>query len=128
MTTVAARQIIAEVAARRGVDPRDILRACRKPKVFRARIEVAERLRARGYSSPQIGRCLNKDHTTVLYYLGLLSRKVSDEQKPRWRKPHIRHLARIKMLPPPQPEERQLYLLPYAGAYMKEYHWKERRP
>ena len=117
----AARDIIMEIAELRGVDPHLIVSRCRKNKVFRARVEVAKRLDARGYSSPRIGQILNHDHTTIVFYLGRGKKKPS---RPIWRAPRVRHVRFIKAPPPPKPI--RCYLKPYAGADMTEYQWMER--
>lgn len=119
--TPQARQIISMVAAWRGVDPRKIVGPCRNRRVVLARMEIARQLDARGYSTSRIGAILNKDHTTIVFYLGRGKKKPA---KPRWRKPRIRHLCFIKAKPPPK--MRKFYLVPYAGAYWPEYDWKER--
>lgn len=119
--TPQARAIIKEIAELRGIDPLLIVGRCRKVKVFRARVEVAKRLRARGYSSPRIGEMLNKDHSTVLYYLGHGDYKAT---LPRWHAPKVRHL---RWLAPtrPTPSRCRRYLIPYVGAD-SSYVWKER--
>jgi hypothetical protein len=120
--TPQALTIIKEIAALRGVDPRDITRPCRRKKVFRARIEVAKLLDARGYSTTRIGHILRHDHTTIVFYLG---RGKKQPSVPVWRKPKIRTL-RVIVPPKPAPQVRQLYLKPYAGADMREYCWQRR--
>lgn len=123
-----SQRIIQEVARERGVDPSQLTRPCRIKKVFRARAEVARRLDALGYSTPRIGAVLGHDHTTIFYYLGRGKRKPTPEPAPRWRKPHIAFLSRCKPLPMPEPSKpKRRYLVPYAGAYMPEYEWKEPR-
>lgn len=119
--TPRARAIIAEICALRGVDPRKIVSSCRVKKVFRARMEIAIRLHGCGYSTPRIGRWLNHDHTTILFYLGNGKKKP---QRPIWRAPKVRHVRFIK--PPPPPKPIKFYLKPYAGADMTEYQWTER--
>ena len=57
------------VAAASGVSVADIKGASRTPIVCRARWATMHLMRARGLSTPQIGRALNRDHTTVLYGL-----------------------------------------------------------
>jgi hypothetical protein len=128
--TPQAREIIREVAARRGIDPELITRPGRAKKVFKARAEVAQRLHERGYSACRIGRLLHHDHTTILYYLGRGKfRKVLDlrqpwhkprvrDLRPRWKKPHVETLRRL--------HPSKLYLIPYAGADMTEYEWRPR--
>jgi hypothetical protein len=117
-----ARAIINEIASTRGIDPKLIMGRCRKKKVFRARVEVAERLAAIGYSTPRIGRILNHDHSTIVFYLGRGKKKPST---PVWRAPKVRTLLVIKPEAPPKPRKR--YLKPYAGADWREYQWKEIR-
>ena len=124
--TPQARAIIREVAATCAVTPGNIFTRCRTRAAVHARIEIAKRLRDRGYSTPQIGRVLNRDHTTIVYYLGTAKRTVAPLL---WRKPIIRHLNCAccpwpKQPKPPKPAKR--YLVPYAGAYPPEYDWKER--
>lgn len=63
------RAIILEVAARHGVDPDDLHGPSRLRRICRARWEAMRLLRARGLSSPMIGRMFNRDHTSVLYAL-----------------------------------------------------------
>lgn len=118
--TPQARQIIREVAAKRGLHPLQIVSKSRTRRVFRARVEVAERLYARGcYSSTRIGALLGQDHTTIVYYLGRAKRKPKPEPPPKWRKPHITFLFHYKPpIPPPPPRAKQKPggLIPYAGA------------
>lgn len=130
--TPRARQIIREVATCYGVSPELLVSKCRVHRLLPARIEIAKLLRARGYSTPQIGRIMNRDHTTIVFYLGNLEKVPA---KPRWHRPRIKTIWKAKKptraelladkLVPPR-EKRVLYLRPYAGAYMPEYQWKER--
>ncbi len=117
-----ARAIIEMVATDAGIDPRLIVTRCRKKKIFHARVEVARRLAERGYSTPRIGRILNHDHSTIVFYLGRGKKKPS---RPVWKAPTVRHVRFIK---PPKPPRAKLkfYLKPYAGADWREYQWKER--
>lgn len=125
--TPQARAIIREVAATCAVAPANIFTRCRTRAAVHARIEIAKRLRARGYSMPQIGRVLNRDHTTIVYYLGGAKRTVAPLL---WRKPIIRHLNCFCCREPVEPKVKTKldrgYLVPYAGAYMPEYNWKEK--
>ena len=128
--TPQARAIIREVAASRVVTLAKLIGRCRSARVVHARVEVAKRLRARGYSTPRIGAILNKDHTTIVFYLG------TGKKKPMpllWQKPRIRHLncycnrcyfPTETSVAEPMPTKR--YLVPYAGAYPPEYDKKER--
>lgn len=118
-----ARTIIEMVATERGVDPHKIVSPCRVKKIYRARIEVARRLDARGYSTTRIGAILNHDHTTIVFYLGRGKKKPA---RPIWRTPMVKHVRFIKPRKPPHPKQIRFYLQPYAGADMTEYHWQER--
>ena len=82
-------------------------------------MEVAELLFARGYSMPRIGRVINHDHTTVVFYLGTGKKKPS---KLVWRAPKIRGLKWIK---PKKAVAPKVYVRPYAGADMTDYRWRE---
>lgn len=126
--TPQAREIIREVAASRLVTQKKLIGRCRSARVVHARMEVAKRLRERGYSTPRIGAILNKDHSTIVFYLGTGKKKPLPLQ---WRKPIIRHLNCSCCRGPQPPKVKTLkpdrgYLVPYAGAYMPEYDWKER--
>lgn len=125
-------KIIADVCADRGVAIGDILGKCRKREVVIARAVIAQRLSACGFSSQQIGRWLNKDHTLILWYLGgKRSGQARFDIRLKWRAPKVRHLCFIK---PPKPKPpKKLYLIPYVGADFHgisepRYQWKERPP
>ncbi len=51
------------------VTPFDLLGKDRRPMFVKAREAVIARLDADGYSSQEIGRFLQRDHSTVLYHL-----------------------------------------------------------
>lgn len=108
--TPQARQIIREVAAECRVEPLKIIGKCRSAPVVHARIEVAKRLVARGYSTPRIGQILGKDHTTILFYLGNGKKKPTPEKygPPKWSTARNRGWRKR---PKPEP-----VLVPYAGA------------
>jgi hypothetical protein len=58
-----------EVAFWHHVAPADVLATRRgRPEVCAARADVMRRLRSDGYSLPQIGRWMRRDHTTVLHH------------------------------------------------------------
>lgn len=126
--TPQAREIIMEVARRRGVDPEMIASKCRRSKIFYARIEVAKRLDERGYSTSRIGAVLGHDHTTVVYYLGRAQKRPKPEPEPKpgrkrkWRPPVVRHVRWLAT----RPSNPGLYLVPYAGADMSRYVWRPR--
>ena len=103
-------QIIRETSLKHGIGSTEVTSQCRSDRVVRARIEIAHELSARGYSPSRIGMMLNKDRSTVVFYLGRTKREPS-----------------VKLLPPKiRVVKRKRYLVPYAGAYWPEYDWKER--
>lgn len=126
-----SRQIVREVAQRRGIDPKEIMRKCRETRVVYARIEVAKRLDQLSYTTSQIGKALKQDHTTIVYYLGRAKKKPKPEPEVlpmpkrmrKWRAPRVRH---VRWLVRQGPADRDRYLVPYAGADMSEYHWSKR--
>ena len=62
-----ADSIIAQVAEQYDLTPETIVGHRRSPaRVIEARRQVAVRLRQEGWSLPQIGAAVNRDHTTVL--------------------------------------------------------------
>jgi hypothetical protein len=120
-----AYQVIQDVAAEWGVDPALIAGKCRIKRIVCARVDAVKRMRARGYTTPLIGRQVSLDHTTILYYLGRSKNKKPP--MPEWRAPKVRNLYWIT----PQkivraPPKMTRYLVPYAGADWTEYRWKER--
>jgi Bacterial dnaA protein helix-turn-helix len=52
-----------------GVKPSQLLSSDRSQKMVAFRARVATELRAFGFSLPEIGRALNRHHTSVLYLL-----------------------------------------------------------
>lgn len=126
-----ARKIIEEVAARRGVDPTEIVMKCRSQRVFRARVEIARQLDAGGYNTMKISAILGQERTTIIYYLGRAKKRPSPEppglDRRRWRKPRVKHLEWITPQQQPKTTRLRLYLVPYAGADWTDYRWKERK-
>ena len=127
MTTL-SRRILAKVSRERRVPVADILRKCRKPKVYFARVDAAKRLDAAGYHVAKIARILRHDHTAISYYLGNIEKKRPPPEppwikRPRWRAPRVQHL---EWLMPPRRARQRYYLRPYAGADFREYRWIER--
>lgn len=122
-----ARSIILEIAALRGVDVSKIISRCRVARIYRARVEISKLLAARGYSTSRIGRFLNHDHTTIVFYLGNAKKKPSPL---KWRTPKVRHLRFVRPVKPATSAKKRkkpkLYLQPYAGADMTDYVWTPR--
>ena len=61
--------IVGQVARMRGLTVTAVLGPSRCRKISAARREAVRRIRAHGYSLPQIGRWLRLHHTSVLYHL-----------------------------------------------------------
>jgi chromosomal replication initiation ATPase DnaA len=67
------RSIVDDITRRHGTTyARVIAKGPRRNATLVVRVEIARALRAEGWSSPRIGRLLNRNHTTVLWYLGTL--------------------------------------------------------
>jgi hypothetical protein len=129
--TPLARKIIDEVAEAHDVCPTSILTKSRQQRLVFARVEIAKRLRAHGYTTTQIGRALNRNHCTVCFYLGNTTTKKPKLQ-PKWKRPRVRHLncyCKLCYFPvepveePAPPTPKRPYVVAYAGA---SYRWKER--
>lgn len=65
---------IREVARNFGLTPAEITAPGRATRPYLARQAVIARLHARGLSSVQIGRAVNRHHTTVLFALGRIKK------------------------------------------------------
>jgi len=70
VTVRRVREYAREEAIRMGVKPSDIFSPCREWQVVSARWAVMRRLRADGFSLPQIGAWMGRHHTTVLHAVG----------------------------------------------------------
>lgn len=128
-----ARSVIRRVAYMHKVDPADITRSNRRVPVVRARVAVAKILTRRGYSTGRIGKMLNCDHTTVVFYLGRGKKKPRLTVRPkkakpppakrRWKKPRIAHLkCKGCWMCKPQPK-----LIRFAGYDPTDRQWITRR-
>ena len=69
LTRLTAHEIIDRVATLHDVDTADITGPSRSPEHCEARRCVMRELKAKGWSTPRIGRLLNRDHSTVVYGL-----------------------------------------------------------
>jgi hypothetical protein len=120
------REIVEEVSRLSGISIERILSPERTQYVVAARNQVMQRLYALNrYSLSQIGRVVNRNHTTVVRAVGqVTNRKLS---RRGWHRPEIGHLhcpgchrCRIEADPvepaPPPPPLRPKFLVPYAGA------------
>jgi chromosomal replication initiation ATPase DnaA len=83
-----AETIVANVARRLKMHPRDISGPSRHPQYVAARKEIARRLQKHGFVAYPIAPILNRDHTTVLYYLSKKTR-VRKSQLSRARRQRI---------------------------------------
>jgi Bacterial dnaA protein helix-turn-helix len=138
--TPAARTILTSVAEKYRIRFEDILGPRRKVLFVRARIECAVLMRGLGYTTPKIGRVLNRDHTSVLHYFAVAEKRLAE--KLPWRAPRVKHTncncakCTIVTGKPAGDPIRQvlrirsaggpLYKLPYAGADPREYQWRRR--
>lgn len=80
-----AREHLAQWCSHRGLDPSaDIQAPDRRREAVNVRQEAAAELRAAGHSLPEIGRAMDRDHSTILY---LLRRAPPGLQAPSFRIP-----------------------------------------
>lgn len=65
-----ATEHLEELCRRRGLSVyTDVRIRDRRPALVKRRQELAIELRLAGYSLPQIGKALGRDHSTILYLL-----------------------------------------------------------
>ncbi len=64
--------LLVDMAKRNHVSVRKIRGMSREGRLIEFRRDFARLADEEGYSSPVIGRALNRDHTTVLHHLGRL--------------------------------------------------------
>lgn len=69
-----SREIIRAVALEHGLQPRDLLGRDRFGHFIAARREAMVRLREAGFSYPQIGRFLGRDHSTIVFHVNKANR------------------------------------------------------
>jgi chromosomal replication initiation ATPase DnaA len=60
---------VADIAEDHGYTLNDILGHCRTKPLVAVRLECIKTFRDRGLSTPQIGRIMNRDHTTIVHAL-----------------------------------------------------------
>jgi len=65
-------QAIAEIADKHGYNVEDILGPCRHKHLVIVRRECVAMLRAKGYSTTEIGRIMKRDHSTIVHSLQVL--------------------------------------------------------
>lgn len=61
--------LMVKVSVASGYPPEEIRGPCRRRDLVKARREFAFWARQAGASLPEIGRCLNRHHTTVMHLL-----------------------------------------------------------
>lgn len=76
-----ARHIIRVVAEQNGMTYRDMLGKRRKQKHVDARNAVIIALRKGGFSFPEIGAVLNRDHSTIMHLLKHLENHERDNRR-----------------------------------------------
>jgi chromosomal replication initiation ATPase DnaA len=64
-----SREIIKKVLRRHKVGPKDFFSATRMPHVVEARMAAACFLAANGFRTATIARAIQRNHSTILYYL-----------------------------------------------------------
>lgn len=75
---VTVPEIIACIAWHMGVEPSDVIGCRRHTKFVLARNTVAYVLARRGNSAGQVGRWLNRDHSTILHAIGKFESEATD--------------------------------------------------
>lgn len=75
---LAVDEFIDAVCIRYDITRQELTGDGRQQRLIIARREVAEELSRRGWSTPQIGRCLNRDHSSIVYLLG---RRANNEKR-----------------------------------------------
>lgn len=125
--TPLARDIINEVAQEFRLEPARILGRTRISQYMHARIAIARRLFDNGYTMGRIAKVLNRDRTTVLFYLGRTAKNQPRPLKWKIQAPRVERPRRCKDLKVKRPSipKPKLYLVPYAGAGA-EYVWTKR--
>ena len=76
---VIAREVLSHVSALFGLVPADILGKSQGRRCVLPRHIVAHALRERGWSLPQIGRMMNRHHTSVLYMLRKIEEMLAED-------------------------------------------------
>jgi hypothetical protein len=112
---ISPKEVIIEVCEARHIPLAELLGTTKPDQVVQARKEIAIRLAAAGHNVNRIAGELKKDRTTILYYLGVRD-GGGIKLRSRFSKPGTRDPDRTK----------HRYKVPYAGADMREYVWKER--
>ena len=74
METLTPLEHTIQIAQKYGLTSEHILGRSRDKWIVKARREVCKELYAKGMSSKTIGNFLNRNHTSILYLLGKLSR------------------------------------------------------
>lgn len=65
----ALREILEAVGAERGLRPEEIVEGPQTKEFVQMRRQFSMQARQKGYSLPQIGRALNRHHTSILHLL-----------------------------------------------------------
>ncbi len=65
MTRASAHEVVRQVCLLRGVPVHRVLGHRRWPELHKARFEIAMIMRGMGISYPEIGRAMNRDHSTI---------------------------------------------------------------
>lgn len=82
-----------------GVNMRDLTGRYRQRQVVCARVEIARSLWNSEYSTVRIARLLQRDHSTVVYYLGLGKRRINNYKGVTiMAKPKLTNVQRLDLL------------------------------
>ncbi len=65
MTRASAHEVVRQVSLLRGIPVHQVLGHKRWHDLHRARYEIASILRGMGMSYPEIGRAMNRDHSSI---------------------------------------------------------------
>jgi hypothetical protein len=115
---ISPKDVIAEVCAARRISVTEMLGTTKPDYLVQARVEIATRLAMAGHNINRIAGELKKDRTTVMYYLGVRN-NGGIKIRPSFKKHGVNDHHRLR-------EAGVKYKIPYAGADMREYQWKER--
>lgn len=74
------RQILREVAAATGTTPAALTGQSRIQKIAHARQIACHAMRMQGMSLEQIGRVVNRDHTTVIHAIRAVEKRMEASQ------------------------------------------------
>lgn len=87
-------QFIEETCRLFKIHPRDLVGPYRYQFLMPARFALAKALRLRGWTLPDIGKLMNRDHTSVIYQI---QRAEYDMERNPGYAAKVQHLVELKM-------------------------------